>query len=244
MNVKMSLKIFLLVLGLVPLLIACILFPGKLRFTVNAEKTDGQVVSMSYVRDIRMIGKPISGGRTLRPVVAFKTYDGQEIKFVSSFSSNPPKYSPGDRVGVLYQAENPQNAEVDTFFAVWGVIFILFLIGSVIFGFALIILLVPYFAEKREAWFRVNGLPLSAEVSGIECNENVAVLSSHPYVIKAVWNDPAAGEEYLFTSRKIWFDPNEFIKDGRVTVFIDKSDRSKYCMDLSFLPKTEPEKPR
>jgi hypothetical protein len=244
MNVKMSFKIFLLVLGFVPLLIACIMFPGNLQFTVNAERTEGQVVSMSRMRNIRMIRKTASGGRTLRPVVAFETQDGREITFISSFGSNPPKYSPGDTVSVLYLPDNPEEAEINDFFAIWGHIIIPSIMGSVIFGFALIILLVPYFADKKEAKFRENGLRVSAEVSGIECNENMAVLNSHPYVIRAFWNNPETGEEYLFTSRKIWFDPKEFIEDGKVTVFIDKSDRSKYCMDLSFLPKTAPEKPR
>ena len=41
---------------------------------------------------------------------------------------------------------------------------------------------------------------------------------------------------HLFISANIWIDPTEYIKEGHVTVYVDKENRSRYFIDLSFLP--------
>lgn len=51
-----------------------------------------------------------SDGSAFRPVVQFKTANGQSVEFVSSYSSSPPAYDVGEPVIVVYPPEEPLNA--------------------------------------------------------------------------------------------------------------------------------------
>lgn len=51
-----------------------------------------------------------SDGSAFRPVVQFKTANGQSVEFVSSYSSSPPAYDVGEPVIVVYLPEEPLNA--------------------------------------------------------------------------------------------------------------------------------------
>ena len=51
-----------------------------------------------------------SDGSTYKPVVQFKTRDGQNVEFASSYSSSPPAYDIGKSVTVVYPPENPSEA--------------------------------------------------------------------------------------------------------------------------------------
>ncbi|HYM02032.1 MAG TPA: DUF3592 domain-containing protein, partial [Stellaceae bacterium] len=57
-----------------------------------------------------------SGGSryTYYPIVKFRTPDNATVEFKDSIGSNPPSHRPGDRVTVLYLADNPRaDAMID-----------------------------------------------------------------------------------------------------------------------------------
>ncbi|MBI5945986.1 MAG: DUF3592 domain-containing protein [Chloroflexi bacterium] len=66
--------------------------------------TDGIVVEM----------KPSTsdGTTTYTPIVEFQV-NGQTYSFKGGISSNPPKYSVGDRVEVRFDPDNPETAQID-----------------------------------------------------------------------------------------------------------------------------------
>lgn len=67
-------------------------------------------------------------GRSYAPVVRFSTRDGQGVEFTSTVSANPPAYSVGEPVRVLYDRAQPVNAELDSSAARWfGVVGLVFL---------------------------------------------------------------------------------------------------------------------
>jgi hypothetical protein len=74
----------------------------------------------------------------------FKDSRGVEHTIKSLSGSYPAAYQVGDKVGVIYQPDKPDNAEIDQFFDVWiwpiafagfGVLFLLFRFVVIVFNF-------------------------------------------------------------------------------------------------------------
>jgi hypothetical protein len=94
------------------------------QFVAGAERATGTVVDFDVTIDSE-------GDETFYPVVRFATADGNEIVFTSSSGSYPPSQSPGDRVDVLYDPDDPDDARLSGFFDLWGVPGIAFVLGAV-----------------------------------------------------------------------------------------------------------------
>lgn len=71
------------------------------------------------------------GDSTYRPVVSFRTAQGQAVTFATSWATNPPAYRVGDSVNVLYDAAAPDQARIDGFLAFWAGTLILGFVASV-----------------------------------------------------------------------------------------------------------------
>ncbi len=54
------------------------------------------------------------------PVVRFVTANGDNIEFTSDTRSNPPGYTQGQRVEVLYHSNAPRDAKINAFGSLWG----------------------------------------------------------------------------------------------------------------------------
>ena len=92
----------------------------------------GEVVAMEASTDSE-------GSTTYAPVVEYQTAEGVNVRFKSNYSSNPPSYSRGDQVEVLYAEDDPEeNVIIDAGWWNW-----LFpgLFGGI--GFLMAILLFP-----------------------------------------------------------------------------------------------------
>ena len=171
------------------------------------------------------------------PVVHFTSQNGEAVEFVSSTGSNPPSYSRGERVEVLYQPEEPQNAKINSFFSLWGGPVILGGLGGVFFlvGAGLV------FAGAREARkdesLKRNGMPIEGDFQSVVINRSLAVNGRHPFRVMTQWQNPMTSEVHIFESNDVWFDPSAYIKGSKIRVFVDKHNPRKYYVDLSFLPK-------
>ncbi|HNY10271.1 MAG TPA: DUF3592 domain-containing protein [Candidatus Wallbacteria bacterium] len=98
-------------------------------FINNSEKTEGVVTELKRVTN--NLYNSASYETLYAPVVKYKTPGGVEREFVSSTSSYPAAYSAGDKVEVIYDKRIPASAEINSFFSIWLVVFILTLLGSV-----------------------------------------------------------------------------------------------------------------
>jgi hypothetical protein len=85
----------------------------------------GSVIEMVRVRDRE------TGDVSFAPLVRFQTRDGKTVEFQSTFRSNPPAYSTGQNVTVLYDPAEPNAAAVSGLFSIWGFSIILALVGIV-----------------------------------------------------------------------------------------------------------------
>lgn len=217
------------VVGLGMLVGAFFLFTNTQAFLKSALTADGTVVELVRSRS--------SDSDTYRPVVKFLTQDGSTIEFTSSSGSNPPSYSRGEIVEILYQETFPERAKVNGFFSLWGAPTILGGLGSVFFLVGFSIILLGSLKGKKIEYLRKNGIPIKAKFQNVEINGSLEVNGRNPYKICAQWKTPTTSEIHLFSSENIWFDPTEHINTDEITVLIERDNPKKYHVDISFLPK-------
>ena len=96
-------------------------------------KTEGEVI------DVRE--KPGSEASTYHPVVKYRAATGEEITFEGPYGSSNWKVKPGDRLPLLVNRTNPNDAEVETFMAQWGLTLVFVVISVVGFIAAPIVFL-------------------------------------------------------------------------------------------------------
>jgi Protein of unknown function (DUF3592) len=110
------------------------------RFVRGAERTTGTVIDLD--------ARTSDGDLVYYPMVRFTTAGGRRVEFTSSSgSSSPPDV--GDRVEVLYDPDDPQDAQLSGFFSLWLWPIVL---GGVGIGFAAAGLFYPRtgpFARRR-----------------------------------------------------------------------------------------------
>ena len=198
-------------------------------FIAQATKTEGTVV--------QLILSFSDHSRTYHPLVRFTDTNGKAIEFVSSTGSNPPGYSEGEKVEVLYLPAEPYKARLNSFFSLWG--------GSIIVGglgtiFLLIgggIFLAPKLKNRKNEYLKEQGSPIESEFQSVAFNTTVSVNGRNPFQVITQWKNPSTSEIQIFKSDNLWYDPTEHIQNKRIRVFIDRNNPKKYYVDLSFLPK-------
>ena len=198
-------------------------------FLAQASMAEGTVVALRLSRS--------SDSSAYYPVVRYATADGRTIEFVSSAGSNPPSYSEGEKVQVLFQPANPRHAKINGFFSLWGGPLIFGGLGAVFLAIGGGIIAATTLSARRGEYLRTHGMPVQASFRGVELNESLTVNGSHPWRIVTQWQDPATSQVHVFRSANLWFDPSEYIRADKLTVFIDPVNPKKHWVDVSFLPK-------
>ncbi|WP_330458381.1 DUF3592 domain-containing protein [Streptomyces sp. NBC_00820] len=126
--------------GLLFLTIGCALTWQSISFLTGADRARGTVVSVEWRTD----HDSYSGSSRHRkrnspmayPVVEFTPANGPSRTFESSSGANPPSYDEGDDVEVLYRADAPGDARINSFGDLW--------LAPVIFGgFGLLATAIP-----------------------------------------------------------------------------------------------------
>jgi hypothetical protein len=112
----------------------------------TAERTRGTVVANVGHVD-RAAGDPQRSDASFRPVVRF-TADGRPVTFEATRGSSPPRHRPGDRVEVLYPADDPAAARLASFSGRWELPLMLAAIAAVLLAAAA---LTRPFAQKTFA---------------------------------------------------------------------------------------------
>ncbi len=214
--------------GLGMLIGAFTLYNNTQGFIQNSLVTDGRVVALASSRT--------SDSTIYRPVVEFNTREGSVVEFTSSSGSNPPSYSEGEIVEVLYQEATPEQAKINAFFSLWGGATILASLGAVFFLVGFSIVLFGSLKGKKLKYLKHNGTVIKAKLQSVEVNHSLNVNGRNPYQIFVQWKNPATNELHLFNSENIWFDPTDHIIADELTVLIDQENPKKYHVDVSFLP--------
>ena len=197
-------------------------------FLTSAIQAEGTV--------IELIPRRSDNSTTYAPKVSFLSASQQPYTFTSSSSSSPAAYSRGEKVSVLYAPNNPSDAKIDSFFSLWGVALIMGILGL---SFAAVgggILIAQIRNQKKIAWLKIHGQPLITQFQSVQRNTRLKVNGKSPWVIHSQWNDTRENKVYTFKSENLWFDPENYIQDPQITVLIDRQNKKRYYMDVSFLP--------
>lgn len=111
-NLKMMAAIFysfLLVLGLILLFWGGREFFNARSLLLTGIRTDANVFRMELVTN--------SDGDTYRPHFEFQDQQDRRVEFSHKISSSPAAYTVGDRVKIVYDPDDPENARTTSF---WG----------------------------------------------------------------------------------------------------------------------------
>lgn len=222
-------KYLFFVIGLGMLTAALLLYRETAAFVAESVKTEGIVVGLERSRS--------SNSTTYRPRVQFTTQERRSIEFESSYSSNPPAYSEGEHVEVLYRRSDPRDARIVGFFSLYGAETIVGSLGSVFFLIGAGIMLAGILQARKDAYLRAHGTPIDTDFQGVEINTSLTVNGRHPFRVLTQWQNPATRELHVFESANLWFDPTRFITAKKIRVFIERDNPRKYLVDLAFLPK-------
>lgn len=227
MKVLNMIKLILLPFGICLMAGALFWYLSISGFVAEAERAEGKVIELLRRTD----------SSTYAPVVSFITKNGESIEFVSSTGSNPPSYSVGETVPVLYAPASPQNARIDGILSLWAGPMILGGIGIGFSSLAFSMLLVGRVGTRRKQYLLRHGVPIDTEFQGVQLNSSLKINGISPYCILTQWQNPETSEIHVFESEHLWFDPTDYIDRSQIRVFIEQDNPRKYHVDVSFLPK-------
>lgn len=215
-------------IGIGLLLGAGALYQHTSAFVARASSTSGVVVELVESRS--------SDSVTWKPRVSYSDAHGRVTQFTSPTSSNPPSYEAGETVEVLYVPGEPDSAEINGFFSLWGGTLILSILGAVFGLTGAGIWMVQWMTARRHAVLKQAGIRISTQLQSVELNRSLEVNGRHPFRIVSQWHNPATGKIHVFNSENLWFDPTAYIKSGSVDVLIERDNPARYLVDTSFLP--------
>lgn len=216
------------IIGLAMLAGAFYSYSSTQQFLSSALTTDGKVIELIRSRSQDSV--------TYRPVVQFVARDGSNIEFSSNSGSNPPSYSRGQTVEVLYREDAPEKAKINSFFSLWGLPVILGSLGAVFVLIGSSMFLFGRLKKNKIEGLKQNGRAIMVAFQSVDRNTGLKVNGKSPYQIITQWQNPATAEIHIFKSDNIWFDPTDYIDGDEITVLVDHNNLKKYHMDISFLP--------
>lgn len=171
------------------------------------------------------------------PLVRFITSQGELVEFRSDVGSNPSAYHRGETVQLLYPADKPEHARINSFLSLWGLSAFLGAFGLIFMLIGSACLLVSRSKARKAAMIKENGNRVEAQIIAVERNNALQVNGRSPFQIVCQWHDRVENKVYEFHSENIWFDPEPFIQNETIAVFLDRNNHKKYVVDIAFLPK-------
>lgn len=230
-------RIVMLVLGVAMLAAAVYMYGNTRSFLAGAVRANGTVVALQRTESLEHDDHHTYQTVSYFPIVQFTDASGKRIEFTSDSGSNPPAWSRGDKVEVLYHADAPEKARINSFMSLWFGPLLVGGLGVVFTAVGIVLIVVPMRRKRQESFLKTNGVPVEASFDSVERNTTVTVNGQSPWRVLAQWLDPATSQVHVFKSDNLWFDPSAYIKDRKINVFIDRANPKRYYVDLSFLPK-------
>ena len=134
MIIALLVGIMFFLIGLAVLIYSLVAFIKRRRQIADWVEAVGVVTALA----------PESGqrGQIYCPVVQFTTSTGLPFNFKSSVGSNPAQYAIGQSVNIIYDTQNPQNAEINSRTSLWFVSGCSFALGLAFTGLGLFLTVV------------------------------------------------------------------------------------------------------
>ena len=101
-----------LAVGVTLLIISLLTLKKSLAFLRSSNRAIATVIELERISD--------SDGTSYKPVFKFKAATGQEVIYKQSSSSNPPGWEVGEEATIAYDANNPNEARLLTYFGAFS----------------------------------------------------------------------------------------------------------------------------
>ena len=211
------------VLGVIFIIVAVLLASHSGRIARTYIKTTAEITGFD-------ISRRNTDDRYSRRTAIKYEVEGQSLEqLLNEYSSSMYE---GKIITVLVNPEDYYDVRTSTLLylpaIIFGVVAIPFLVVSII----LIVVMVS--RNKRFSRIYEEGKRITAEVTGGRINRNYSVNNRHPWRLECRYEDTFSGEEHVFKSGNVWFDPNQYI--GRpISVYILDGNFSNYYIDVDSL---------
>ena len=211
------------VLGVIFIIVAVLLASHSGRIARTYIKTTAEITGFD-------ISRRNTDDRYSRRTAIKYEVEGQSLEqLLNEYSSSMYE---GKIIPVLVNPEDYYDVRTSTLLylpaIIFGVVAIPFLVVSII----LIVVMVS--RNKRFSRIYEEGKRITAEVTGGRINRNYSVNNRHPWRMECRYEDTFSGEEHVFKSGNVWFDPNQYI--GRpISVYILDGNYSNYYIDVDSL---------
>jgi hypothetical protein len=215
--------------GFVMLAIALFWATSTRSFVARASTAQGTVIELVESRS--------NNSSVYYPRVSFSTARGERVAFRASVGSNPPQYTKGETVEVLYLPERPYDAKINGALSLWFGPALVGSMGAVFFLIGAGIFIYTVRTRRLDDFLMRNGTPVETKFQMVERHTGYEVNGRYPFRVVTQWQNPATSQIHIFHSHDVQFDPSEYVKDRSIRVFIDRADPKRYYVDLSFLPK-------
>ncbi|HEY6814851.1 MAG TPA: DUF3592 domain-containing protein [Croceibacterium sp.] len=197
-------------------------------FAEQGQRAQGTVIEMIASRD-----NDDDGGYTYAPMVEFRDAAGELHRFTSRVGSNPPSYSTGEAVEVIYTPQAPDEAVIDSFADRFLMPSIFGGLGALFTAIGLGLLLAWVRGRRIAAELRARGLPLQAKITDCYRDTSVTVNGRSPWRVVCQATHPATGAMQSFKSEAIWVDPDSRLSGRDLRVFVDPARPKRHLIDLS-----------
>lgn len=211
------------VLGVIFIIVAVLLASHSGRIARTYIKTTAEITGFD-------ISRRNTDDRYSRRTAIKYEVEGQSLEqLLNEYSSSMYE---GKIIPVLVNPEDYYDVRTSTLLylpaIIFGVVAIPFLVVSII----LIVVMVS--RNKRFSRIYEEGKRITAEVTGGRINRNYSVNNRHPWRMECRYEDTFSGEEHVFLSGNVWFDPNQYI--GRpISVYILDGNFGNYYIDVDSL---------
>lgn len=172
------------------------------------------------------------------PIIAFD-YGGKPYEFESSYTSSDMESE--QPVTVFFPPNEPNKAEIKSFFSLWFLPLFLAVFGIIFGGIGVVGFMVQRNKAdaKNELFVLQKGKKLSLPNAVVNLNTSYKVNGMSPCTISVQWLDPISNMMYTFTSDNIWYDPSQVVANKQtIDVYIDQNNPKRYYVDITFLPKS------
>jgi Protein of unknown function (DUF3592) len=195
-------------------------------FAARALRADGVVTDFTHGRSSKR------SGTIYTPIVTFTTSQGRELQVAGSGSG----YRRGDQVRVLYDPDNPEQAQIDSLMETWFWPLLLGFMGIMFGGVGGGMLVNQLRQSLSRTSLTRHGTRVQATFHGVDHDTSLTVNGRSPWRLNCQWRDPVTGKVYVFHSDEIWFDPTRYVQRDELDVMINSDDPNEYEVDTSFLP--------
>jgi hypothetical protein len=180
----------------------------------------------------RVEGIVVEANDNQKPIVEFRTRDGQRLRVEGSISASPTPYRVGERIGVFYDPANPSDALIDSFIERWFLTLLLGGFATVFTAIGLGFTVAALRRRSRRIRLIKTGQRFDGHIVGFEQNRFTKINGRRPWQVLVTWTD-AQGMAHSTHSEMQREDPAQRFKTGeRVTVIADAGNPNDSWVDL------------